>query len=239
LADKSAQLVLGALGRAAAEPAGLPLHGTRAEPGLFAANAVGKQAAQRCKDEGYLRVVRTETRGKTTREVCALTEKGLAYLLSQVNPRPVLEDFVRALEARQTQVGELVAAAQQTQAGFAALRATAEKVLQQLQTRGSPAAEKPAGGNGAETWTGAVLDYLASWQAAGASEDCPLPTLYRRAAQAAPGLTIGRFHDGLRRLHDQEQIYLHPWTGPLYELPEPPYALLVGHEIAYYASIRK
>jgi hypothetical protein len=51
-------------------------------------------------------------------------------------------------------------------------------------------------------------------------------------------VTIGQFHDGLRRLHDGATIYLHPWTGPLYELPEPRFALLVGHEIAYYASSR-
>ena len=54
-----------------------------------------------------------------------------------------------------------------------------------------------------------------------------------------PGVTIGEFQDALRRLHDLGKIYLHPWTGPLYDIPEPSYALLVGHEIAYYASIRK
>jgi hypothetical protein len=51
-------------------------------------------------------------------------------------------------------------------------------------------------------------------------------------------LTIGHFHDTLRELHEQEKIYLHPWTGPLYEMAEPAYALLAGHEIAFYASIR-
>ena len=40
-------------------------------------------------------------------------------------------------------------------------------------------------------------------------------------------------------LHETSQVYLHPWTGPLYDIPEPPYALLVGHEVAYYASVRK
>jgi len=30
-----------------------------------------------------------------------------------------------------------------------------------------------------------------------------------------------------------------PWTGPLYDLPEPHFALLVGHEVAYYASSRR
>ena len=51
-------------------------------------------------------------------------------------------------------------------------------------------------------------------------------------------LSIGQFHDGLRELHDREQVYLHPWTGPLYAMPEPAFALLIGHEIAYYASQR-
>ena len=51
-----------------------------------------------------------------------------------------------------------------------------------------------------------------------------------------PPPTIGAFHDCLRQLHADGSIYLHPWTGPLYALPEPAYALLVGHGVAYYAS---
>ena len=65
-----------------------------------------------------------------------------------------------------------------------------------------------------------------------------MPELYRQARQSSPRLSIGHFHDGLRQLHEREQIYLHPWSGPLYEIPEPQYALLVGHEIAYYTSPR-
>jgi hypothetical protein len=255
MADKSTQLVLDALSQAAADPAGVPLHGSKAAPGLFAGTAPGKQAAQRCKDEGYLRVLRTETKGKTVHEVCAITEKGLAYLLGQVSPKQVLEDFVRALEARQGQVGDLVAAARQAQASLDGLRATVETVLHAVgsgqpavasqngqvlgggEAKGSraPARETPP----PDAWTAVALSYLTKWQASGASEDCPLAELYRQARAAAPELTVGNFHDGLRRLHDQEQIYLHPWTGPLYDIPEPPYALLVGHDIAYYASRRE
>ncbi len=84
----------------------------------------------------------------------------------------------------------------------------------------------------------AIVAFLFEWRSSPSSSDCPLPELYRHAVQATPGLTIGRFHDGIRSLHDQQKIYLHPWTGPLYELPEPPYALLIGHEIAYYVSPR-
>jgi hypothetical protein len=234
LADKSTQLILEALRRAATDPDGLPLHGSRTAPGLFATTAPARQAARRCQDDGFLRAVRTDVRGKQPREICAITEKGLAYLLSQVSPRQVLEDLARALDGRQAQVAELVAVTRRWQADLEALRATVERVLQQVRPPALPAPST----NGCDTWVGAVVDHLTAWKASGASEDCPLPNLYRRACQATPSLTIGHFHDGLRRLHDDGQIYLHPWTGPLYEIPEPPYALLVGHEIAYYASRR-
>ncbi len=78
---------------------------------------------------------------------------------------------------------------------------------------------------------------LAEWaESAGASQDCPLPDLYRRLIAADSALTIGAFHDRLRQLNAARRVYLHPWTGPLYALPEPAMALLVGHEVAYYAS---
>jgi hypothetical protein len=237
VADKPTQLILDALGRAMAEPAGLPLHAAKSAPGLFAATTPARQAAQRSKDEGYLKVVRTETRGKTVHEVCALTEKGLAYLLEQVSPRVALEELVRSLQARATQVGELIAAARQAQATFDALQSVAERVLEQVGRPGGTAVRGPAA-NGSETWKAGLLSYLAQWQTARPSEDCPIPELYRQALKAGPGLTIGHFHDGLRQLRDAEQIYLHPWTGPLYEIPEPAFALLVGHEVAYYASLR-
>src|SRR5262249_17470822 len=161
MADKSTQMLLDALGRAVTAPAGVPLVGTRTAAGLFSATPAGKQAAQRCLDLGYLRVVGTETKGKAPAEVCAITEKGLAFLLSQVSPRQVLEDFVRTLEARQTQMGDLVAAARQTQATLEALKATVEKVLQRLS---KPSSGPPVGGpgtNGSETWKGTLLSYLA------------------------------------------------------------------------------
>jgi hypothetical protein len=231
-------MLLDGLSRAVADPAGVPLFGGRAAPGLFAANAPGKAVAQRCKDEGLLRVVRTETKGRAPVEVCTVTDKGLAYLLSQVSPRQVLEDFIRTLDARQSQAGELLMMARQMQAGIDALKLTAERVLEHLHQAAAPAACANGSANGSEAWPGAVLSYLGRRQEAGAAQDCPLPELFRHARLTAPGLTIGHFHDGLRRLLDAGHVYLHPWTGPLHALPEPPYALLVGHEIAYYASKR-
>ena len=118
-----------------------------------------------------------------------------------------------------------------------ALREVVERALREPSPTGQQAAT--ARSNGVpEGWLLEALDCLKAWHVTHASGDCPLPELFRRARAASPSLTIGAFHDGLRRLHQQQQIYLHPWTGPLYELPEPALALLVGHEIAYYASSR-
>ena len=61
MVDKSAPLVLDALSRAVADPGGLPLFSGKQAPGLFAATAAAKQAAQQCKDDGLLHIVRTET----------------------------------------------------------------------------------------------------------------------------------------------------------------------------------
>jgi hypothetical protein len=83
----------------------------------------------------------------------------------------------------------------------------------------------------------AILARLADWSGA-AGEDCPLPELYRALSILDAPPSIGEFHDCLRKLHADGTVYLHPWTGPLYALPEPAYALLAGHNIAYYASQR-
>jgi hypothetical protein len=273
VADKSNQLILAALSRAAAAPAGMPLHGSKTVAGLFPTNAAGKQAAQRCQEDGYLSLVpndepaaangpssdtATLVKKKTSRApLCTITEKGLAYLLSQVSPRQVLEDFVRALEARQNQADELLDLAQQMRQSIEALKANVDKVLQRTyQAEGSTERGVPGGLkalfagflNDSDSPPSvpsapaldaalheAMLAELTRWQRADASEDCPLPHLYRQVSASS----IGQFHDALRRLHDLGKVYLHPWTGPLYDIPEPPYALLIGHEIAYYASIRK
>jgi len=247
LSDKSSDIIMAALRQAAVEPAGLPLHGGRAKS-LFAASLLGKKAAQVCKSQGYLQIVRTESRGRRVREICAITEKGLAYLLLQVSPKQVLEDLVRALHSHQAQVGELLATARHWQANIDKCKSLVEKVLHQggesawgmpsvngkalRPNQSSPAVDQTPIDSALDE---AILNHLRQWRESGAAGDCPLPELFRHI-QRNP--TIGQFHDHLRALHEQQLIYLHSWTGPLHEIPEPALALLVGHGIAFYASIR-
>ncbi len=243
MADHSQPLIVAALTRAVAVPAGLALHGGKTAAGLFATSAAARRAAQQCKDQEYLQVLRTETKGRKSSEICALTDKGLAFLLSQVSPRPVLESLLQALEKGAEEVGKLLATAEQTRCSFASLKATAEKALAQLLQRPTPATPSAPGplsngSNGSGAWKLAIIQHLRSWQQTNTLEDCPLPELLRVARRQYPSLTIGQFHDELRRLNEGEEIYLHPWTGPLYEVPEPPCALMIGHEVSYYASWR-
>jgi hypothetical protein len=246
VADRSTPLIIAALSRAVTDPRGVPLHGTRGSPGLFPGSAAARHAARIAKEQDLLRVVGNGKRGKNQVEICAITDNGLAYLLRRVNPKQVLEDLVTALEGRQQQVSALVVAAQQTRADLERLRNTTEKVLQSVGV-GEPVAPSTAVAhcNGsskvptaAADWVEAIVRFLTDWQAAHPTEDCPLPHLYRYARPVAGALSIGQFHDGIRRLYDDGRIYLHPWTGPLHDIPEPSLTLMVGHEIAYYSSLR-
>ena len=59
-------------------------------------------------------------------------------MLTQANPRQVLEDLVRALEAREAQLDDLVTAARQAQDTLEAFKALAANVLQQFGRSGAP-----------------------------------------------------------------------------------------------------
>ncbi len=244
MTDRSTQLVLTALSRAAADAEGVPLYGNKTTAGLFPSTALGKQAAQRCREEGYLQDVPGTASGPRAVPRCTLTDKGRAFLLGQTSPRQVLEDFVRVLEAREGQVASVLAQVRQLQAGLEALRHSVAGVLAQVRAAEN-ATPRSLNGQCREfrqeeadpaPW---LVGELAAWAQSGASEDYPLPELFRQLRRRCPDLSLGKFHDTLRRLQEEGKIYLHPWTGPLYEVPEPPCALLIGHEVDYYASLKE
>jgi hypothetical protein len=273
VADKSQAVLLESLQEAAKHPEGMPLFAGRTASGIFRTGVAGKKAAQLCQEQGYLEAVDGGSNGKPSQGHWALSEKGLAYLLSQVNPREVLARLVAALEERQARLNLVLACVRQAHNGLSVLKANGETVLREL-GRPVPVARpessngvlahpvarpesskggfsqshalrrlrachpEAANGDDSERWLSTVQEQLAERLHADALEDCPLPELFQTARRCAPELTVGRFHDGLRRLQEEGRIYLHPWTGPLYEIPEPALALLVGHEIAFYASSR-
>jgi hypothetical protein len=129
VADKLTQQIIESLTKAAAEHSGLPLYAVKTDPGLFMSTAAGKSAAQKCLTDGFLRVVGSNTRSKTPRELYGLTEKGWNFLLTQVNPKQVLEDFVRVLEAQRGEVGELLDTAQRMAENLQGLKDAVIRIL--------------------------------------------------------------------------------------------------------------
>jgi hypothetical protein len=226
VAESFDSLIFTALTRASSEPGGLPLVASKAVPGLFPATAAGRSAAKRAIDDGLFVIARDEK----GRELSTIATKGLEKLFAESNPKPVLDDFVRILESREAQVNELIATAQSMTEQLAAMKRVVEAVLPKVTAvrMTGTASRTPA------TLANSILTILDSWSAT-AGEDCPLPVLFRDLIHPT---TIGEFHDCLRELHAAGEIYLHPWTGPLYALPEPTLSLLVGHEVAYYASLK-
>jgi hypothetical protein len=264
VADKFTPLILDAITLAASAPAGTPLYATKTGQGLFANSTAGKAAARKALDEGLLQVSRSEMVGKILTELVTATDRGLSWLVQAQSPKKVLEDFVRVLEARETQVNELLTQTQALRATLDGVKATVSQLLPQITSERLPApdtrppehasrnglAMKTQARNGTTTLlldpateieelTGAILARLSDWaSSAAAGQDCPLPELYRALGVRPNPPSLGMFHDCIRKLHEEHRIYLHPWTGPLYALPEPSAALLVGHNIAYYASLR-
>lgn len=247
MADKSTQLILDALTRAAADPGGLPLYAQKAEPGLFPATSIAKAAAEKAKAEGLIEIRTSEAKGRAARDVCVLTDKGVQFLTRQSSPKRVIEDFVRILEERQSTVAELSESVARMATGLETIHAAVAAVLPRLTDHpaingtamnGTLTRQRPIATAASDTLIADVKARLAEWHAtSGTAHDCPLPELFRKL-EAANTASVGVYHDALRQLHDDHQIYLHPWTGPLYALPEPAFALMVGHEVAYYASIR-
>ncbi|MFO0935721.1 MAG: hypothetical protein U0798_04285 [Gemmataceae bacterium] len=241
MAESIDTLILTALTRAAAAPDGTPLYASKTAPGLFPNSSAGKTAAKRAIDEALLSV---ELVGRPSREIANIRPLGLDRLIADANPKPVLDDFVRVLESRETQVSAMIMATREMTEQLAAMKRIVSAILPKVTASRLPD-PTPRSANQADRLSKEanppvpnaklaemILQRIEQWSLT-ASEDCPLPVLYRDVRET---VSIGAFHDCLRTLHAQGQIYLHPWTGPLYALPEPTLSLLVGHEVAYYAS---
>lgn len=228
MADRLQQLVLDGLNHAMAEPRGRPLLAARGQSGLFAKSSAGKQAAQHCQDAGYLS--RTPD---SSDERWTITDEGLAFVLSQTSPRHAIDQLTTSVNARGAQLADLVNKVGECQHALHALLAQVAALDGHLSNGHAGSIIK-----GVATWQLQLLEFLNTWPSQHGEADCPLPELFTHAIKAHPRLTLGQFHDVLRRWHAEGRIHLHPWTGPLHDVPKPECGLLVGHAVAYYVSPR-
>lgn len=228
---KQQALLLEGLAHALAEPSGVALFVARNRPGLFPNTAPGKAAAKQSLEQAWLNKLRSETKGKTTIDFVAITSAGQRYLLEQTDAKPLLGTVQASLQERAKQLDQLRTAVRLYQHDLDTLQARLEVIADKVNS-----ANVTVGKVTVTNWPEKLTAYLHNRQQSRPAEDCPLPELFEQAKSFAPELSVGEFHDGLRRLQNEQRIALQPWTGPLHELPEPRLALMQGHSLAYYAS---
>jgi hypothetical protein len=233
------QLALEALSLAIVDRAPRVLYGTTKRPGFFAdGKATTRQAAEICLAEGWLQGTgQFDGKGKKAKELHCITPAGIRQALTNGEPISLLrsvqgnlhdlaglkENVLQALESLKTQE-ELV-------------RILVDRLQPaDLQTLLAPVARPtPASAPAAVDMVTGITEYLAEYQRQHPYGHCPLPELFHHVAEPR-GLTIGLFHDDLRRLVQERRIRLHPFTGAAYQLQEEKYALVAGQEIKYYAE---
>jgi len=220
------ELLNAGLGRAVACPQGLALVAGRG--GMFPASASGREAARLAQERGFVRTLTDQRNAKESARLWTVSEAGLAHWLEQSNPRRAVEALADAIRGCRQEFADLGKSADRCREHLSRLSSAVDTALGNSKDPVSVTTKA-----GATEPTKAILESLRAWRDAG---DCPLPLLFEKAKVACPDISLGAFHDALRALRDRAAIHLHPWTGPLYELPEPAAAFLIGHEIAYYAS---
>ena len=255
------QLVLEAIERALADPSPRKLHGSKANPGIFlASSAAAKAAAQQCLDLGLITACGEQrTKSKVTL-LYGIAPAGIKYLLEHDPLRQLLAathegvtrlaqtsaDCQQTLARVQQQVTRLQEAVQ-----IAASRLqppNIEKMLAAVSAARDAAATGPeaaAASTAASPATSvapnaelasALVQHLQQHKRQAPLRPLDLPQLFRFAQSRQPALSLGSFHDVVRRLADAGQLRLSPFTQAMYQLPEPQCAMIVGREIMYYVE---
>jgi hypothetical protein len=249
MADRLNDMLLDALKTALAAPAEERLFRAGKLSGLFAGRVgVMAEAAGKALKDGLLEITRTETKGKAVIEWAKITPRGVEFLHQHESPVRALHELRDILhttkqgmpawvaEMRQSLEnlgGRIDEDSQKFAAKLDALSQRIEEALRRLETKGP---NLPPTVTTAAPWATEALTYLDHRRLTGANGHCPLPELFAAMAAHNPDLSIGSFHDGLRRLQRERVLRLAPFEGAPNELPQPEYAVLDGATLLYYAT---
>lgn len=249
------ELIREALERALAEPVPRKLHGTKASPGIFMSSAsAAKNAAQRCLELGLLEQRgEQKVRGKAV-PLYAIAPAGVAYLLEHDPARQLLAATQAGVENLARLTAEWQQAAAQVRQHVERLGAAVAEAVRRIEAprpekwgadiqgrmpTNSPGGTSPGTPAGLPIPAGlreALLEHLREQKRAAPFRPVDLPSLYRIGREKHATLTLGQFHDLLRRWAEERRIRLSPFTQAMYQLPEPECAMIVGREVMYYAE---
>jgi DNA-binding MarR family transcriptional regulator len=217
------EALLAALRRLLAGGGEMPLWGRGALAGLFPSKTVSAQKAiDQLRAAGWV----TISEPVSDKSACTVTASGRAYLFELENPRLLLEDLLRATESEADTLLEL--------------RAACARQLELLERRTANIRSTLERLDGCCPTVAAAIEHALEAHLRCASPGATsLADLFHSLTAEIGTVTIGQFHDCLRSLHRAGRIRLAPWTGPLYQLQEPQFGLLIGHEVLYYVDLAR
>jgi hypothetical protein len=246
--DRVTDILIAALKQALAADGEQRLYRGGKLAGLFPGRGgAAGEAAARALGDGLLEVVRTEVKGKTAIAWVRLTPRGVECLHEHESPVRALHELRAALSRGRDAVpvwldemraalraleDQFVADAQKAQQRLEALTRRVEDALRRLE-EATPVLPRAVGER--YPWAVDALDYLDRRRHAGAAGPCPLPELHDALRRPHPSLSIGAFHEGLRRLHEGRVLRLQP-AANLADLPQPEFALFDDGAVLYYAA---
>jgi hypothetical protein len=247
--DRVTESLLEALRQALTETGEQPMTKAGNWPGLFAGKTgVHAEAASRAKCEGFLEVVRTESKGKITIEWARITPAGVNFLHDHDSPLRALTDLQELLQTNQqalpTWLGEMqnvlhqlsTRLSQDAQNWTQQLEALSSRVTEALRRAETAGPTLTNGMTSLVPWAADVLTYLDRRQTGAKGSPCPLPELFAAIKTLHADLSLTNFHNGLRRLQDGRMVRLLPWTDSSPQLPQPEYALLDRGTLLYFVA---
>lgn len=247
--DKVAEALLDGLKALVVGPAEQRLYRSGKLEGLFP-NRTGAngEAAALALREGYLEVVRTEERGKTSFDWVRLTARGIDHLAGSESPIRALEELRDALRVNHEAVVPWVHEMRQDLRRLGDLLETRARgwleKLEGLSRRVDDALERiertrrvlPEEVRARVVWAPEALTYLDHRQLAGASGCCTLPELYESLRRERDDLSVSDFHEGLRHLHEARALRLLPIEDAA-ALSRPEFALFDEGRVLYQVAV--
>lgn len=232
-----------ALTRAAANAVPLKLHGTAKSPGIFLSAAQGaKDAARLCVERGWLQGTgEFSGKGKSAAELFHITPAGVEFALENGEVPALLNDLLLAGDSQRETLQRVETAIRSLQDELrklgTALPAQKELLARLKVESRRPSVAQTATPNAADStaWLEKVVQYVRSFRQRTPHFSCSFSELFREIATPA-GLSVGQFHDGLRRLSRERRIVLEPWTGAMSDLTDDHLALVMAKETKFYAD---
>jgi hypothetical protein len=232
-----------------------------------AASAADKAAAKLCLDNGWLvKAGALPAKGKAKKELWRISPAGIEAVLAQSDPSDLLESLRAGVERIETRSGDMIREVRENLAAaletvrttvLAALEPLAplkelgqiKQNLSEVLNRVKPvnvadvlnklaaAAPPSPAAQGDDSWLAAVLRMATEQRQANPFQRLTLPQVFERLKAQRPELSLGQFHDGLRRLHQENRIRLGPYTQALATLDDPRNALYLDREVKYYVEV--